>query len=373
MEVAAIKEGDQVIESLKDRILGRCALESIRNPLLADRVLIKAGTKLKEDDIVQIHRCGFENRYAIRSLLVADSSGKKTAPPEEIDLRDIDWWSLEIPEELFTRLEGRTVLEDIKDTYNILVRAGDEISESASEDIERCGIDKVKIRSVLCCETARGVCVKCYGRDLARGRQVQPREAVGVIAAQSIGEPGTQLTLRTFHIGGTTSRIVSESSYSANLAEGEIGAVRYINVDAETKENESVTVGRNGKLIVAFSGQRALGDGKVSIECEKTIVDRNGQIVVLAEGGGTIQVQNRKKEAIQKVTLPYGVRLGKGVEDDGLRVVHGHQAARPVGAPGGLLEDGPAVDVAEVHQRVAEVEHHRGRDDPLGCRLRRRR
>ncbi|MCB9767645.1 MAG: hypothetical protein H6752_05560 [Candidatus Omnitrophica bacterium] len=314
MEVSAIKEGDQVIESLKDRILGRCALETIRNPLLSDRVIIKAGTKLTEEDVIQIHRCGFENRYAIRSLIAANSSGKKTAPPEEVDLTDIDWWSLEIPEELFSRLEGRTVLEDVKDTYNILVRAGDEISESAAEDIERCGIDKVKIRSVLCCETARGVCVKCYGRDLARGRMVQPGEAVGVIAAQSIGEPGTQLTLRTFHIGGTTSRIVSESSYSANLNEGEIGAVRYINVDAEVKENETVTVGRNGKIIVAFSGQRALMDGKVSIECEKLMVDRQGQTVILSDGG-ILQIQGRKKESIQKLSIPFGVRLGKGVED----------------------------------------------------------
>ncbi|MCA9433801.1 MAG: hypothetical protein KC940_24990, partial [Candidatus Omnitrophica bacterium] len=139
-------------------------------------------------------------------------------------------------------------------------------------------------------------------------------EAVGVIAAQSIGEPGTQLTLRTFHIGGTTSRIVSESSYSANLNEGEIGAVRYINVDAEVKENETVTVGRNGKIIVAFSGQRALMDGKVSIECEKLMVDRQGQTVILSDGG-ILQIQGRKKESIQKLSIPFGVRLGKGVED----------------------------------------------------------
>ncbi len=314
MEVAAIKEGDQVIESLKDRILGRSALETIRNPLLADRVIIKAGTKLTDDHIYQIHRCGFENRYPIQSLICANSSGKRSAPPEDVELKDIDWWALEVPEDLFERLEGRTVLEDVKDTYNILVRAGDEISEAASEDIERCGIDKVRIRSVLCCETARGVCVKCYGRDLARGRMVQPGEAVGVIAAQSIGEPGTQLTLRTFHIGGTTSRIVSESSYTASLAEGEIGAARYINVDAEEKENESVTVGRNGKIIVAFAGQRASADGKVEIECENTVVDRNGQIVVLTEGG-VLEIINRKKESLQRIPLPYGVKLGEGVED----------------------------------------------------------
>jgi DNA-directed RNA polymerase beta' subunit len=314
MEVASIKEGAQVIESLRDRILGRCALDTIRNPLLPDRVIIKAGRKLNKEDIEQIHRCGFENRYPINSLLVVDKSGKMTAPPEEINLRDIDWWEMEAPQELFDLLLGRTLLEDVKDTYNILVKAGDEITEAAAEDIERCGVDRVKIRSVLCCETPRGVCVKCYGRDLARGRMVQLGEASGVIAAQSIGEPGTQLTLRTFHIGGTTSRIVSESAYYANLKEGEIGAVRYINVDAEKKGNDLISVGRNGKLIVAFAGQRALIEGRIEINCEKTIEDRNGRLVVLMEGG-ELQITGRKKEVTQKVRLPYGVRLEQGLKN----------------------------------------------------------
>ncbi|NUN96426.1 MAG: hypothetical protein HUU16_09650, partial [Candidatus Omnitrophica bacterium] len=314
MEVSAIKEGDQVIESLRDRILGRCALDTIRNPLLPDKVLIEAGKKLTEEDIQHIHRCGFENRYPITSITLADKSGKLSAPPEVADLSDIAWWEMEPPQELFDRLLGRKVLEDVKDTYNILVRAGDEIHEVAAEDIERCGIDRVKIRSVLCCETARGVCVKCYGRDLGRGRMVQPGEAVGVIAAQSIGEPGTQLTLRTFHIGGTTSRIVSESAYYANLKEGEIGAVRYINMDAEEKGNDLVVVGRNGKVIVTFAAHKALAEGRVEIRCDKMVEDRNGRIVILADGG-ELQVIGKKKEPVQKVRLPYGGRLGVGVKN----------------------------------------------------------
>jgi len=314
MEVTSISEGDQIIELLRDRILGRCALDTIRNPLLPDRILIPAGKKLDEEDVTAIHRCGFESRYPIGSLLLADKKRKTTGPPEEMDLSDITWWDMEVPQELYDRLLGRTILEDVKDTHNVLIRAGDEITEAVAEDIERCGIDRVKIRSVLCCETARGACVKCYGRDLARGRMVQLGEAVGVIAAQSIGEPGTQLTLRTFHIGGTTSRIVSESAVSANLDDGQLGSVRFLNVDAEQKGDHLISVGRNGKIITAFTGQRAIVDGKVEIQCEKTIEDREGHLVIIAEGG-EILIRNRKKEVTQQIHLPYGVRLGKGVLD----------------------------------------------------------
>ena len=99
---------------------------------------------------------------------------------------------------------GRVTLEDIRDPFTdeVLVSAGSEIDEAAVERIEEAGIEKVLIRSVLTCQSARGVCAKCYGRDLAYGKQVNIGEAIGIIAAQSIGEPGTQLTMRTFHIGG---------------------------------------------------------------------------------------------------------------------------------------------------------------------------
>ena len=93
-----------------------------------------------------------------------------------------------------------------------MVKANDEIDEAKVKEIEDAGIDKVKIRSVLTCQARRGICVECYGRDLARGRKVNIGEAVGVIAAQSIGEPGTQLTMRTFHIGGTATRRAEQST-----------------------------------------------------------------------------------------------------------------------------------------------------------------
>jgi len=123
----------------------------------------------------------------------------------------------EIVESLYDRILGRTTVHDIYNplTGEIIIAAGDEITEEVAEKIDHSPIEQVEIRSVLTCESKQGVCAKCYGRNLATGRMVQKGEAVGVIAAQSIGEPGTQLTLRTFHVGGTASNITTESSLIA--------------------------------------------------------------------------------------------------------------------------------------------------------------
>jgi DNA-directed RNA polymerase subunit beta' len=119
----------------------------------------------------------------------------------------------DVVESLFERILGRTGLYDTyhPETGALIVAAGSEITEEVAREIESCGIEEMEIRSVLTCETKSGVCSRCYGRNLTNGRMVQIGEAVGVIAAQSIGEPGTQLTLRTFHVGGTASSIAAES------------------------------------------------------------------------------------------------------------------------------------------------------------------
>jgi DNA-directed RNA polymerase subunit beta' len=119
----------------------------------------------------------------------------------------------DVVESLFERILGRTGLYDTyhPETGALIVNAGSEITEEVAKEIEDAGIEEMEIRSVLTCETKSGVCSKCYGRNLTNGRMVQIGEAVGVIAAQSIGEPGTQLTLRTFHVGGTASSIAAES------------------------------------------------------------------------------------------------------------------------------------------------------------------
>jgi DNA-directed RNA polymerase subunit beta' len=123
----------------------------------------------------------------------------------------------EIIQAIGERVLGRTALADVIDptTNKVLVRAGDEIGENDIKLIDSTGVDKVQIRSGLTCESSRGVCVKCYGRDLARGHTVNLGETVGIIAAQSIGEPGTQLTMRTFHLGGAASKSVEQSVHTA--------------------------------------------------------------------------------------------------------------------------------------------------------------
>jgi len=152
----------------------------------------------------------------------------------------------EIVEPLADRIVGRVVLEDVVDPDgNIIVQTGTLLEEEDAERIAQAGLEQVRIRSGLTCEADRGVCVKCYGRNMATGKIVNVGEAVGVIAAQSIGEPGTQLTLRTFHIGGTASRIAEQSQITSRRQ----GWINFINVDTVEHPEFGVTVtGRNGEI-----------------------------------------------------------------------------------------------------------------------------
>ena len=155
----------------------------------------------------------------------------------------------EVIEQLGTRILGRVSLEDMwdPDKEEIIVKRNEEIREEHLSKIDTASLDKVKIRSVLTCRSKRGVCVLCYGRDLARGRLVSIGEAVGIIAAQSIGEPGTQLTMRTFHIGGAASRRVEQSTLEARND----GIVRFHNVKAvENKDGQYVVMNRNGEVAI---------------------------------------------------------------------------------------------------------------------------
>ena len=155
----------------------------------------------------------------------------------------------EILESLPDRILGRVALEDIVDPFTgeVIVKANQEIDEAAVQKISDAGITEVKIRSVLTCESRYGVCALCYGRDLARGRLVDIGEAVGIIAAQSIGEPGTQLTMRTFHIGGTASRRVEESTLEASIS----GTIKFINLKTvRNREGKLVVMNRKGELVI---------------------------------------------------------------------------------------------------------------------------
>jgi DNA-directed RNA polymerase subunit beta' len=169
---------------------------------------------------------------------------------------------------LSERVLGRTLVDDLIDPANgnIIAKSGDLVDEKIVKQIEDAGVNEVRIRSVLTCECKDGICASCYGRDLARGTRVSIGEAVGVIAAQSIGEPGTQLTMRTFHIGGTAQKSTELSSVDATY--------------------DGVISIRNGKTATNSSGHNIL-------------MNRNAEIVIMDEKG--------KERAIHK--LPFGSRL----------------------------------------------------------------
>ncbi len=156
----------------------------------------------------------------------------------------------EVIESLRDRILGRSVAEDVlhPETRAVLVKAGDMLDEDTIDAIEADGVDEVKVRTALTCATRFGICAKCYGRDLGRGGLVNNGEAVGVIAAQSIGEPGTQLTMRTFHIGGAASRAAVASSVEAK-SNGVIGfnaTMRYVT----NSKNELVVIARSGEIVI---------------------------------------------------------------------------------------------------------------------------
>jgi DNA-directed RNA polymerase subunit beta' len=157
----------------------------------------------------------------------------------------------EVVEPLYDRILGRTSVHDIyfPESDNLIIEAGELISEDVAKEIEKAGIEEVEIRSVLTCEMRRGVCAKCYGRNLANHRLAQMGDSVGVIAAQSIGEPGTQLTLRTFHVGGTASNIADISDLKAK-ANGklEIDELRTIEKKNSDGTTQVIVVGRSAEL-----------------------------------------------------------------------------------------------------------------------------
>jgi DNA-directed RNA polymerase subunit beta' len=188
----------------------------------------------------------------------------------------------EIIEALGDRVLGRVALEDVHDpfTNEVLVRANEMIDEDKVKNIEDAGIERIKIRSVLTCQSRRGVCVRCYGRDLGRGHLVDLGEAIGIIAAQSIGEPGTQLTMRTFHIGGTASRRAEQTTLEARNE----GVIRLHNVNT--------VPGRDGTLIV---------------------MTRHGEVVVAAQiKGEDGHIRERERE---RYPLVYGAKLRKAEGD----------------------------------------------------------
>lgn len=188
----------------------------------------------------------------------------------------------EVVEPLYDRILGRTSLHDVFDpiTEELVVATGQQITEEIAKHIEESTIETVEIRSVLTCESRRGVCVKCYGKNLATGYTTQRGDAVGIIAAQSIGEPGTQLTLRTFHVGGVAGSASVESTLTAKFD----GTVQFDGLRTTTFENNEgdkvqVVIGRTGELrIMDVKNDRLLITNNVPYG--STLVVKDGQKVV---------------------------------------------------------------------------------------------
>ncbi|MDR0686489.1 MAG: DNA-directed RNA polymerase subunit beta' [Dysgonamonadaceae bacterium] len=210
---------------------------------------------------------------------------------------------------LYERILGRVSVHDIQHpiTGEILVNSGEEITEDIADAIEKSPIERVEIRSVLTCESKKGVCAKCYGRNLATGRIVQKGEAVGVIAAQSIGEPGTQLTLRTFHVGGIASNITAENSviskYDGNL---EIDELRAIDLQDESGNPYQIVISRlselriidpNTKIVLAshnipYASKLYFKSGDVVKKGDMIIEWNPFNAVIVSEVQGTIKFDN---------------------------------------------------------------------------------
>jgi DNA-directed RNA polymerase subunit beta' len=264
--------------------------EIIENPILSN---LKEGLSVLEY-FISTH--GARKGLADTALKTADAgylTRRLHDVAQDVVIADVDCGTLrgipvtafkeneEVIESLYDRILGRACLHDIYDplTGDLICPAGTELNEDLAELIDSSPIETIEIRSLLTCESRVGACSKCYGRNLASGRVVQKGEAVGVIAAQSIGEPGTQLTLRTFHGGGTAANIASESQllakFSGKLELEDVKTVKY-KAEKEAEEAE-IVIGRQGEV--------------------RIIDDKTGQVIItnIIPYGATLLVKNNQK------------------------------------------------------------------------------
>ena len=250
-------------------------------------------------------------------------------------------------EELRDRIVGRVALEDIKETPDAettIVEANGEISEDLANVVQMAGIERVKIRSVLTCESRRGVCACCYGRNLATGRMVELGEATGVIAAQSIGEPGTQLTMRTFHVGG-----VGQVSTESTLETKNEGLVKFLNLPTvKDKKGGLVAMSRSGTIIiqdekgrererhtVVYGGSIKVHDGE-DVKAGTLLLEWDPfNSIILTEFGGTIHM----KDVVEGTTM-------KMKTDD----VTGFQ--RPVITDSADEKLQPRIEIRDDHEKI---------------------
>jgi len=270
----------------KPRKSGSTGSEIIENPILSN---FKGGLNVL-DYFISTH--GARKGLADTALKTADAgylTRRLVDVAQDVVIKEEDCGTLrgiattalkdneDIVEPLYDRILGRVSLHDIYDplTDQIIAKGGVEITEEVAKKIEEAGIETVEIRSVLTCESKRGVCVKCYGKNLATGYTAQKGDAVGIIAAQSIGEPGTQLTLRTFHVGGVAGSASVESSLAAKFD----GTVQFDGLRTVITENPDgnkapVVIGRTGEVrIMDVKNDRLLITSNVPYGASLTVKD----------------------------------------------------------------------------------------------------
>jgi DNA-directed RNA polymerase subunit beta' len=252
--ISSFKEGLNVLEYFNSTHGARKGLADTALKTANSGYLTRRLVDVAQDCIVNIEDCGTTKGLTIRAVMNGS----------------------DVVDSLYDRVLGRVMAEDMVDiaTGEVIVKAGEMVTEEHADRIEEAGIDQAVIRSALLCEAQTGICGQCYGRDLARGTSVNIGEAVGVIAAQSIGEPGTQLTMRTFHVGGAAQRGAEQSNIEA-----------------------------------------AIG-GKVKLENEALVTDREGSQIVMSRNTELLLLDDQGRER-ERHRLPYGgklfVKAGKDV------------------------------------------------------------
>jgi DNA-directed RNA polymerase subunit beta' len=297
--ISNFKEGLSVLEYFNSTHGARKGLADTALKTANSGYLTRRLVDVAQDCIITEDDCGTKEGITARAILEAG----------------------EVTVSLGQRVLGRTTAENVKNpsTGKVVIKAGELIEEEEVDALETARVQEVRIRSVLTCETRNGVCAKCYGRDLARGTPVNLGEAVGVIAAQSIGEPGTQLTMRTFHLGGVASaKVVDQSSLESNF------------------------------------------DGTVKIKQRNVVTDSQGRLMVMGRNTAVVVLdEDGTERAVHR--LPYGTHLRV---DDGVRVKRGDRLAewdpytRPV-----LTEIEGTVDFEDLVEGVSVSER---RDESTG-------
>jgi DNA-directed RNA polymerase subunit beta' len=293
--ISNFKEGLTVLEYFNSTHGARKGLADTALKTANSGYLTRRLVDVAQDAIITVEDCGTDDGLTVKAVV---EGGEVIAPLSE-------------------RILGRTAAADVKDPLSgkVVAKAGTLIDEALVDAIDRAGIDVVKIRSVLTCQAHTGVCGKCYGRDLARGTPVNIGEAIGVIAAQSIGEPGTQLTMRTFHIGGAAQRGAEQSSIEATF-DGEL-QVRNRNVVINS-EGLPVVMGRNCELVLVDDQGRERAKHRVPYGA-KLLIDQGTKVAKgqkLAEWDPyTLPILTERDGIVNYIDLVEGVSVREVMDE----------------------------------------------------------